>query len=121
MSLPSTIFWLALVILAYTYVGYPALIASWAYLRSRPVRRAPADRSVSVVVVVHNEAARIAPRLENLLSLDFPRHRLEIIVASDGSTDATVERARTFTSAGVEVAGPIPRISITQSSSLAPS
>ena len=52
--------------------------------------------TVSVVVVAHNEARRIGARLDNLLALDYPRERLEIILASDGSTDDTVERARAY-------------------------
>jgi len=49
---------------------------------------------LSVVVVAHNEAKRIEKRLENLLALDYPRDRLEILLASDGSTDGTLEIAR---------------------------
>jgi cellulose synthase/poly-beta-1,6-N-acetylglucosamine synthase-like glycosyltransferase len=58
---------------------------------------------VSVVVPAYNEADRIAARIENLLALDYPRDRLEIVIGSDGSTDDTVERARRYQSAGVKV------------------
>jgi len=58
---------------------------------------------VSVVMVAHNEATRIQRRLENLLSLDYPRERLEILLASDGSTDGTPERVRAYASRGVTV------------------
>jgi cellulose synthase/poly-beta-1,6-N-acetylglucosamine synthase-like glycosyltransferase len=56
-----------------------------------------------LVVVGHNEATRIEGRLKNLLSLDYPRDRLEILFASDGSTDGTVEVARAFEAAGVVI------------------
>lgn len=58
---------------------------------------------VSVLVPAHNEAGRIQGKIENLLSLDYPRDRLEILVASDGSTDGTARLARAFEQAGVTV------------------
>jgi len=61
------------------------------------------DPRVSIVVVAHNEASSIEARLENLLALDYPAHRLEIIVGSDGSTDDTVKRARKYEPFGVRV------------------
>jgi cellulose synthase/poly-beta-1,6-N-acetylglucosamine synthase-like glycosyltransferase len=54
-------------------------------------------------VVAYNEALSIEARLENLLSLDYPADRLEILVGSDGSTDDTVERARRYQPFGVRV------------------
>jgi cellulose synthase/poly-beta-1,6-N-acetylglucosamine synthase-like glycosyltransferase len=58
---------------------------------------------VSLVIVAHNEATRIERRLENLLSLNYPRERLQILFASDGSTDGTQERARAYERRGVTV------------------
>ena len=97
------VFWVVVLLLAYLYIGYPALIGVWALLRRgrlRTQRRAP---TVSVLVVAHNEAAQIDARIENLLSLDYPRDQLEIIVASDGSSDDTVERSRAHVEAGIRV------------------
>jgi cellulose synthase/poly-beta-1,6-N-acetylglucosamine synthase-like glycosyltransferase len=99
----ETVLGLAVVLLVYTYAGYPALVAAWARLRPRPVRRAPIEPAVSVVVVVHNEESQIVGRLENILALDYPPERLEVLVASDGSTDATVSRAQMFGEARLEV------------------
>ena len=97
------LFWLSVLLLAYVYVGYP--VAAWirALLNPKPHRRAQAEPTVTVVVVAHNEEGRIAQRLVNLLSLDYPRDKVEILLASDGSTDRTVERARRFETAGVIV------------------
>src|SRR5207249_2121482 len=53
--------------------------------------------------VAYNEAERIEERLRNLLSLDYPQERLEIVLASDGSTDDTVARAKAYEDAGVKV------------------
>ena len=104
MSLAAGPFWIALLLLAYVYVGYP--LAAWlrAAVRPRPHRQNSDDTpSVTVVVVAYNEEERIGPRLDNLRALDYPREKLEILVASDGSTDRTVERARRDASAGITV------------------
>jgi biofilm PGA synthesis N-glycosyltransferase PgaC len=82
-------FWLLCAGLLYTYVGYPVLIAVLARLRARPVRREPIAPAASLLIVAHNEERVIAAKLENCLSQDYPSERLEIVMASDGSTDRT--------------------------------
>jgi cellulose synthase/poly-beta-1,6-N-acetylglucosamine synthase-like glycosyltransferase len=74
-----------------------------ALLRPLPHTKMPGEPPVTVVVVAYNEAHRIAGRLDNLLALDYPQDKLEIVLASDGSTDDTVERARRYEEAGVVV------------------
>lgn len=89
-------FWISAGVIGYSYLGYPM----WLWLRSRwkprPVRRGVVEPSVSVVMVVRNEEAVIARKLENLLALDYPAGKLEVVVVSDGSTDATDEILRKF-------------------------
>jgi len=97
------LFWASILLLAYAFVGYPALVCLWARLRPRPVSRQWWEPAVTLVVVAHNEAVRVDQRLANLTALDYPQHRLQILVASDGSTDGTAERARAWEPAGVEV------------------
>ncbi len=92
----ETAFWTALGVVAYTYVGYGAVMSVLARLRPRPVAIGETLPTVTVVVAAYNEADRIAARIENLLSLDYPVDRLEIVIASDGSTDGTVAAARRF-------------------------
>lgn len=91
----KTTFWLSAAIIAYVYVGYPLLLALWSRLAPRPVCASGTSRdllpSVSILLAVRNEAERLAARLENLFALDYPRDRVEIIVVSNGSTDATHE------------------------------
>lgn len=96
-------FWVSALVLGYTYVGYPLLIRVWAQLHGRPHDRKAISPMVSLVVVAHNEAPRILRRIENLLDLDYEADRLEIVIASDGSSDATVALANTFRMAGVRV------------------
>jgi biofilm PGA synthesis N-glycosyltransferase PgaC len=78
-------------LVAYTFAGYPALVALIARLRPRPVRTDPGyEPDVTLVVVAHNEAEVIGARLDDVDALDYPRERLEVLVAADGSDDATV-------------------------------
>jgi poly-beta-1,6-N-acetyl-D-glucosamine synthase len=96
------VFAAAVGVIVYTFVGYPGIVAALARLRPRPVRADDSfEPSVSLIVVAHNEADVIAARLENCFELDYPRDRLEVIVAADGSDDATAEIAGRF--AGVQV------------------
>jgi poly-beta-1,6-N-acetyl-D-glucosamine synthase len=86
----------SLAILAYTFVGYPLLIATWARLRPRPVVRGSAQPSVAIIVVAFNEEARIGDKIETCLAQDYPAVRVRIVVASDGSTDATADVVRSY-------------------------
>ncbi|HEY6768489.1 MAG TPA: glycosyltransferase family 2 protein [Candidatus Sulfotelmatobacter sp.] len=83
------VFWLSFALIAYTYFGY----LGWLWLRAKfcpwPVRRGRAEPSVSIVMAVHNEEQLLEPKLQNLLQLDYPAERCQIVVVSDGSTDRT--------------------------------
>jgi cellulose synthase/poly-beta-1,6-N-acetylglucosamine synthase-like glycosyltransferase len=88
----KTLFWSALGALAWTHVGYPLAAGALARVRRRPVSRdASSEPSIAVIVAAHDEEAVIERRLENLLALDYPADRLEIVVASDASADRTNE------------------------------
>lgn len=97
------IFWLSCALLIYIYAGYPALMWLRAMRCPQALRFWRARPTVTVIVVAHNEGRRIETRLANLLSLDYAPEHLQIILASDGSTDDTVERARRFEAHGVVV------------------
>ncbi len=90
------VFWLSLALLFHTFAGYPLLMALWAHIAPCPVRRATSDRSVAVIVVAYNEAARIEAKIETLLAQDYPADRLRVVVACDGSTDATAAIVRSY-------------------------
>ena len=83
------VFWFSAALLAYTYAGYPAWLWVRSRLRYRPVKSASSAPSVSIVMIVRNEAAALERKLKNLLSLDYPAGNSEIVVVSDGSNDAT--------------------------------
>jgi len=87
----KVLFWTSLGALVWTQVGYPLFAALLARLRGRPVRKGDSLPQVSVIVAAHNEESVIERRLHNLLALDYPADRFEIVVASDASTDRTDE------------------------------
>ena len=87
------VLWLSYVFVLYTYVIYPLLVAWAARRHPRPVARGSVQEPkpmVSVILAAHNEAGVIARRIENLLAQDYPGP-LEVIAASDGSTDGTAD------------------------------
>lgn len=83
------IFWGSLSVIFYTYLGYPA----WLWLRShfapKPTQRGPYVPFVSIIMVARNEAPVLDAKLANLMSLDYPADRRELVIVSDGSTDDT--------------------------------
>ncbi len=85
----SIVFWTCAVVLVYTFAGYPLLIAAWARFRPRPVRAAVVRPRVAIIVVAHNEEARMGAKLRTCLDQDYPAELVRIVVASDGSTDGT--------------------------------
>ncbi len=82
-------FWLAAGLIAYTYLGYACWLRVRLLWRSRPVQRGSSTPFVSVVMVVRNEQQTLETKLKNLMELDYPVDRCQIIVVSDGSTDRT--------------------------------
>lgn len=73
----------------YPYFGYPAILWLVSRIRSRPVRKSPIRPGVTVIIPARDEEDNIRRKLENTVRLDYPRDRLEILVASDGSADET--------------------------------
>jgi cellulose synthase/poly-beta-1,6-N-acetylglucosamine synthase-like glycosyltransferase len=95
-SVPEILFWLSVAALFYTYAGYPILLALASRLRPREIRRRPGTPTVSMIIAAYNEERHLAAKLENSLALDYPPGKLEVIVASDGSTDRTDEIASAY-------------------------
>jgi biofilm PGA synthesis N-glycosyltransferase PgaC len=108
MEMAKIIFWVSIGTVVYTYVGYPILVdlASRIRRRAHTAPRGDSDGlpSLTVIIPAHNEERWIARKIENTLALDYPRDRMKILVASDGSTDKTVEIARQYAGQGVELA-----------------
>jgi cellulose synthase/poly-beta-1,6-N-acetylglucosamine synthase-like glycosyltransferase len=124
----EVVFWLSVTLIAYTHLGYPLLLTALVAMRGKtakgqpgmadagarpdpsvvPPGRAGAEHmpAVSLIIAAYDEEEVIAEKVANALALDYPRERLEVIVASDGSADATVERAR---GAGADLVLDLPR------------
>jgi cellulose synthase/poly-beta-1,6-N-acetylglucosamine synthase-like glycosyltransferase len=117
-TLAAILFWLSAGLLVYTHLGYPLVL--WTLVRLRgshrrfpPFPRYSQDKSgndasaepptVSLIIPAYDEEEVIAAKVANALALDYPRERLQIIVASDGSSDATAERARAAASLVLEL------------------
>ncbi|MGA2772472.1 MAG: glycosyltransferase family 2 protein [Bryobacteraceae bacterium] len=91
-------------IVFYIIAGYPILLAFFTRRAAPPVRKDKNFRAtVSVLMAVHNGEEFIRGKLECLLGLDYPAHLVEILVVSDGSTDATEAIAESFADRGVRL------------------
>ena len=112
------VFWLSCALIVWTQVGYAAALAVLARVRRRPGAAVTATHErpgeggdgslpeLSLIVAAHDEQAVIAAKVANALALDYPRERLQVIVACDGCTDATATRAR---KAGADLVLELPR------------
>jgi cellulose synthase/poly-beta-1,6-N-acetylglucosamine synthase-like glycosyltransferase len=96
-------FWTSAAALLYTYAGYPLLLLLVSGLRPRAVRRAPHEPFVSVIITAYNEERAIRQKLENTLALRYAPEKMEVLVASDCSTDATDDIVREFAGRGVRL------------------
>lgn len=97
------LFWGSVLAIVYTYFGYPAILYILSRIRGR--RKAPLDStfcpSVTLIITAHNEEKRIQIKIENTLAIDYPRDQLEVLVASDASTDRTDDIVRDHADKGI--------------------
>ncbi len=96
-------FWTCVSVLGYVYVGYPLLAYVISLLFPRAVKHAEVEPSVTVLITAFNEEDSIRQKLENTLQIAYPADKLEILVASDGSTDGTDAIVSEFASRGVKL------------------
>lgn len=92
-----------IVCIVYVYIGYPFLLWIVARMRRKSIPDPSDGFGITMIIAAHNEAAGIRQKLSETLALNYPHHKLQIIVASDGSTDGTDDIVREFESAGVEL------------------
>lgn len=93
----------SLAMVAYVYAGYPLMLWVFGQFRRRKTHQTPFTPSISVIIAAFNEEKVISSKLDNTLALDYPQEKLEILVASDGSTDATEEIAKHYGQRGVRL------------------
>jgi cellulose synthase/poly-beta-1,6-N-acetylglucosamine synthase-like glycosyltransferase len=97
------VFWLCFALVAYAYFGYALWLWLHVRLHRRPILQGPILPDVSIIIAARNEEANLPAKLENLRLLDYPQDRLQIVIASDGSTDRTATILRQQASAIVPV------------------
>ncbi|MFW8600190.1 glycosyltransferase family 2 protein [Desulfobacterota bacterium M19] len=99
----SFLFWLSLLEVFYAYFGYPISLILLRTVRQKKIQREPHEVSVTLIITAFNEEKRIREKLENSLALEYDKDKLQILVASDGSTDATNEIVRSYADKGIEL------------------
>lgn len=107
MMILQIIFWTCVAGIGYTYAVYPVLLALLGRLFGKqaepPLLADDQLPSLTLLIAAHNEESAIEDRIQNALAMDYPRQKLEIIIASDGSSDQTTAIARRFAHQGVRV------------------
>lgn len=103
------LFWLSVALVVYAYAGYPALLTLLTKFWRKEVHAADITPSVTILIAAYNEEKSIAAKLENTLRLDYPREKLQILVAADGSDDQTPDIVKKFADWGVELSYSPPR------------
>jgi cellulose synthase/poly-beta-1,6-N-acetylglucosamine synthase-like glycosyltransferase len=109
MALMKILFFSSLLMLVYVYVGYPILVFLLSTLINKKVRKQTFQPYVTILIAAYNEEESIAKTIENKLTLNYPKDRLEIIVISDDSTDRTDEIVRRYSARSVRLLRQEPR------------
>lgn len=97
------LFWVSVGTIIYAYVGFTALVVVVGWLLNRKVKKAPITPSVTLLIAAYNEEKNISEKVKNSLALNYPKDKLEIMVASDGSSDRTHEIVSQYEDQGVKL------------------
>ncbi len=103
MTLAKIIFWATAFIIFYTYAGYSLFIMLLSRVFNNTVKSGNFEPRVTFLITAYNEEKNIADKLRDTLAQNYPKDKLEVVVASDGSTDRTDEIVRQFSSQGVRL------------------
>lgn len=98
------LFWVSCLTILYTYVGYPLLLKLWPKIKDMETEYAARhhiEPSISLIIPVYNEEKVVREKIENTLSLDYPKDKREILVISDASNDRTPEIAKEYKGDGI--------------------
>lgn len=102
------LFWTSVVLIIYAYFIFPVLVILRGFLWRQPFKSEEITPSVSIIIAAFNESKSIANKIDNILTLDYPRDRFEVLIASDGSDDGTNEIVQVYENKGVRLL-PLPR------------
>jgi len=90
----TTIFWSLILLILYTYIGYPFLLTILSDIKKREFEKNTKLHFISIIIAVHNEEKTIKQTLRNIKKLEYPKNKLEIIIVDDKSDDKTLEILR---------------------------
>jgi cellulose synthase/poly-beta-1,6-N-acetylglucosamine synthase-like glycosyltransferase len=93
----------SLFLVLFAYFGYPLTLWVIGLFRRKEVKKAPFFPAVTLIITAYNEEKRIREKLENTLKLFYPREKLQVLVASDGSTDSTDSIVLEYADRGLEI------------------
>jgi cellulose synthase/poly-beta-1,6-N-acetylglucosamine synthase-like glycosyltransferase len=99
----ALLFYSSIFFILFAYLGYPLVLFVMGAFRRRRVRRAEVFPPLTVIITAYNEEKRMAAKLDNTLAQDYPRENLQILVASDGSTDDTHKIVSSYADRGVQL------------------
>jgi cellulose synthase/poly-beta-1,6-N-acetylglucosamine synthase-like glycosyltransferase len=99
----ETIFFASIVLVFFSYLGYPISLYMIGLFVRKDRNRVKHHPDVTLIITAHNEEKRLERKIENTLRIHYPKDRLQIIVASDGSTDRTNQIAENHRDAGIEL------------------
>jgi glycosyltransferase involved in cell wall biosynthesis len=102
LSILESLFLISVFFVFHAYAGYPLTLYMIGLVKKHEDRRADIQPSTTLIITAYNEEKRIRTKIENTLSLTYPRDKLQILVASDGSTDMTTQIAAQFRAEGIE-------------------
>ena len=97
------LFWISVVLIIYAYFIFPVLVILRGFLWPQPFKSDEITPPVSVIIAAFNELRSIGDKIDNILTLDYPRDRFEVVIASDGSDDGTNEIVRAYGDNGVRL------------------
>lgn len=103
MHIIRIIFCILLLLIIYVYLGYPIslyVVSLFKYNKNINIKQYP---YVTIIIAAYNEEKLIKDKIENTLAIAYPREKLEIIIASDGSTDGTNEIVASYQGKGIEL------------------
>ncbi|UCG61420.1 MAG: glycosyltransferase family 2 protein [Candidatus Zixiibacteriota bacterium] len=103
MDAATLIFWIAVFGIFWAYFGYWLMLKLISLVYTKKVLKEDIHPQISLIITAYNEERRIREKIENTLSMDYPKDRLEIIVVSDASTDRTDEIVRSFADRGIQL------------------
>jgi len=92
------VFWLSLFIIFWAMIGYPLSLnlLDKFFPNKKNRKNADLEPTVTIMIVAHNEEKVIEDKLQNVLAIDYPKNKMDILVASDNSTDRTNEIIEDF-------------------------